>query len=46
MPRTYESFDKDLAILVSDDASAVNDAIETIVDDKIEDLDLGGGGEA
>src|SRR5690606_31084248 len=44
MPRTYESFDKDLAILVSNDDSAVNDAIETIVDDKIEDLDLGGGG--
>src|SRR5690606_8823036 len=44
MPRTYESFDKDLALLVSNDDSAVNDAIETIVDDKIEDLDLGGGG--
>jgi hypothetical protein len=42
MPRTYESFDKDLAILVSNDDSALNDAVETIVDDKIAEIPQAG----
>lgn len=31
MPRTSESFDKDLAILVSDETSALNNAVENAV---------------
>jgi hypothetical protein len=30
MPRTYESFDKDLAVLASDPTSALNDAVAPI----------------
>jgi hypothetical protein len=48
MPRTSESFDKDLAVLVTTEGTALNDAVTTVAQDvteaAIDDLDLGGGG--